>query len=108
MMMSKPKKAEEETASSQKKVVVPASPFDAVADLERRLADLSSATPHIAPIEDTVVAQPPAFATPPSAAAAATTAASNKNALLVRDHKSDTGPRAMWNVCLFFVKVHPT
>ena len=68
MMMSKP--APESSQSEEK-------PADAVADLERRLAMLSSAETEAAP----------AFAVAPKAAAPTTTTAapSSKNALLVSD-----------------------
>ena len=80
MMMSKPKPTPTETGeqqpSNKKKT-----PVDAVADLERRLAELSAATPHIAPMA-AAPPPPPQFAVPPPAPAAAA-ASSNKNALLV-------------------------
>lgn len=74
MMMSKP---EAKTTTTTK-----AAPVDAVADLERRLADLSSATPNIPAF---AVAPPAAPAAPaPVAAPAAAAPAGNKNALLAR------------------------
>jgi hypothetical protein len=76
MMMSKPKP---EATSSSTADTTAAPKSDAIADLERRLADLSAATPP-APV---TMNPPPA----PAVEAPTTTAAAapgNKNALLVR------------------------
>lgn len=95
MMMSKAKpeaKAEADSAAAPKKKAAAAATGDAaVADLERRLAELSSATPHIpavvVPSGMTAAAAAggsnAAAATMPPPAAAASAAAGNKNALLV-------------------------
>lgn len=81
MMMSKPKS--EATSTSTTSSVSPSaattSPADAVADLERRLADLSAATPVIPQSTAVQSTTKPA----PVTQAASNPAVSSKNALLV-------------------------
>jgi hypothetical protein len=97
MMMSKPAPAKsEESSSAAKKPAAAAaaassakkSPQDAVADLERRLAELTTHMPAPAPAPAAKEEAPPAAAAaaPPSSTAAtsAATARGGKNALLVR------------------------
>jgi hypothetical protein len=81
MMMSKPKSdatstshSTTTTSSAPPNNTTTSNPADAVADLERRLADLSAATPQIP--------QPAANIVQPTTTTASS-AVSNKNALLV-------------------------
>jgi hypothetical protein len=93
MMMSKPKEgsggdavASTTTTTSSETKLKPPTPLDAVADLERRLQELSSATPHIPSVTSVpaAVAPPAVVAAAAPAPTVATTATSSKNALLVR------------------------
>ena len=117
MMMSKPKPEAAASATASETANKNKAPHnnnnqssvDAVADLERRLADLSSATPHIAPVEMMGFATPPPppVLQPAAATAGATTAtttvagaaaaATNKNALLVSSKAKEV-------VCALFTK----
>jgi hypothetical protein len=89
MMMSKPKSEATSTATTSSVVPSPATtsnPADAVADLERRLADLSAATPIIpqSAVSISNVVQPTTTPAMTTQATSNPSVASSKNALLVR------------------------
>jgi hypothetical protein len=79
MMMSKPKPEATSVSSSTTDSTAAAPKSDAIADLERRLADLSAATPHV-PVTTNPSPAPAAIAPTTTTPAAP----GNKNALLVR------------------------
>ena len=89
MMMSKPKSEATEPTTANTTAGATTSkpnPADAVADLERRLADLSTSTPVVPPSPTSSTKEPSPFQKPVVAATTTTTttnATSNKNALLV-------------------------
>lgn len=88
-MMSKPKSEATEPTTASTTAGATSSkptPADAVADLERRLADLSTSTPVVPPSSTSSTKEPSPFQKPVVSATTTTTttATSNKNALLAR------------------------